>query len=216
MTGALKARLPNGQVSTLFKDRRGIVALEFAVLAPIVILFFTGVWALINIQLGGVALEGGIAAASRQAIIGPSNVTGTREDMIREVVARYVCPRATGDGTVCYWDESLLSGNGDGVDPLIIDMRAYIDPRNIGQPEPFTDLDNDGVLDPGEPWTDSNGNGSYDTDMGHASAGGAGDYVVFEVTMAQPVVHPLLIPVLGRSHRHAAKVVIRNEPWGIP
>jgi hypothetical protein len=202
----------NGRISFL-GDRRGIVAIEFALVAPLVLLMFTGTYSMLMIHLGGVALEGGTAAAARATITGNLPTAGTREDTIREIITWHVCPYSLGEGTVCYWAEKDSLADGDVSDPLIVETLAYVDPRNIGRPEPFTDTNANGEWDASETFTDVNGNGQWDRDMGTASAGGAGDHVLYDVHMRQAVNHPLLVPIFGRTVTHRAQLVVRNEPY---
>ena len=199
--------------SGFLRDRRGIVAIEFAVVVPLVLLMMTGTYSLVMLHLGGVALEGGTAAAARAAITGALPASGTREEAIREIITRHVCPNSLGDGDVCYWAATLGGADGEMAEPLEVQTLAYVDPRNIGRPEPFTDTNANGVRDDGETFTDVNGNGGWDPDMGTASAGGSGDHVLYDVRMQQAVRHPLLIPILGNAVTHRAQLVVRNEPY---
>lgn len=205
-------RTHNGWFS-LLSDRRGIVAIEFAIVVPLVLLMLTGTYSIIMIHLGGVALEGGTAAAARAAITGNLPTAGTREDAIREVITRYVCPLSMGEGSVCYWAETYSGDEDEMSNSLQVQTLAYVDPRNIGRPEPFTDTDANGEWDESETFTDVNGNGRWDPDMGTASAGGAGDHVLYDVRMQQAVKHPLLVPILGRTVTHRAQLLVRNEPY---
>jgi hypothetical protein len=122
---------------------------------------------------------------------------------------------APAGGGFCYWSADWLAEGDDGVmSPLRIEMRAYVDPRNIGRPEPFIDTPPyNGVYNAGEVFTDVNGNGVWDADMGRAEPGGSGDHVVFRLTMAQAVRHPLLTPIFGARLLHQAQIVVRNEPF---
>jgi hypothetical protein len=203
----------NREPSRPWRDRRGIVAMEFALLAPIVLVLFTAMFSALTLHMGGVALEGGTAAAARAAIIGTLPTNGTREEAIQEIITRHVCPHALGLGDVCYWTGSVLDENGDVTTPLVIETLAYVDPRNIGQPEPFTDANSNGKFDAGETHTEINGNGVWDADMGRASAGGSGDHVLYNVKMPQKISHPLLQSLLGSIFLHQTQLVVRNEPF---
>lgn len=193
----------------------GIVAIEFAMTAPVLLVMMTMGYSALILHSGGVALETAATAAARHAIVGIEAQPGGRNAEVRDIITRHVCPLAvTGSGS-CWWSESTLSESDDGaVSPLGIKMRAYVDPRSFGRPEPYSDVaPANGAHDPGEPFTDVNANGQWDSDMGRADAGGSGDYVVYEITMPQDVGNPLLFPLLGTVIFHHAELVVRNEPF---
>lgn len=197
--------------SAFVRDCRGVAAIEFAIAAPIVILLLITLFEMGFVLTGGIFLEAGARSAGRYGITGASVAGKTRDEVIRDIVVGYVCPRAKPASTssLCFWSES------GGEEPLRIAVQAYSDPRNVGQPEPFSDLPpENGVYDAGETFTDINGNQRWDPDMGIASAGGAGDIVVYDVTMVQAVHSPLLRAAIGsRAYRHSARLVVRNEPF---
>lgn len=197
---------------SLVSDQSGLASIEFAILAPIVVVMTTLGFALAMLQAGAASLEMGAAAAARMSIIGEVPPGSTRSAEIRRIVTEHVCPP---DGAFCYWSTGWLAESDDGsISPLRIEMRAYVDPRNVGRPEPFTDAAPfNGVYDEGEDFADVNGNGKWDADMGRAEPGGSGDHVVFRLTMAQDVGHPLLTPMLGARLLRQAQIVVRNEPF---
>lgn len=196
----------------LAADRSGAVAVEFAILAPIAVTLATVGFGMVTLHAGAVSLEMGAAAAARASIVGAIPAGTTRPEEIRRIVTEHVCPPG---GGFCYWDSGWRAESDDGsLSPLRIEMRAYVDPRNIGRPEPFTDASPfNGVYDLGETFDDVNGNGVWDADMGRAEPGGSGDHVVFRLTMAQVVRHPMLTPIFGARLLHQAQIVVRNEPF---
>lgn len=204
------------RMTSLARDARGVAAVEFAILAPIVAVLATLGYAGLALHAGAVALETGAAAAARFSVLGDSASTAagdaTRMAAIRRIVTEHVCPAG---GGFCYWSVARQVEGADGVvSPLGLEMRAYVDPRNLGRPEPFTDKPPyNGRHDPGEIYVDVNGNGRWDADMGVAGPGGSGDYVLFTLSIAQEVRHPLLTPVMGARLIHQAQVLVRNEPF---
>jgi Flp pilus assembly protein TadG len=197
---------------SLARDRDGTAALEFAMVAPAFAVLATVGYAGVVLHAGALSLETGVAAAARWAIVGETPKDSTRQAEIRRIVTEHVCPDT---GEFCYWTTDWLATGDDGVtSPLRILMRAYVDPRNLGRPEPFTDkAPFDGTWTAGEVFTDVNGNGTWDPDMGAATPGGSGDHVVYRVAFAQRVSHPLLTPVMGSLLIREAQVVVRNEPF---
>jgi hypothetical protein len=200
-------------------DRGGMASVEFAILAPIALLLVTLGYAGVSLHAGAVSLEMGAAAAARWAVLGEApadpgdcRVTpDTRPAMIRCAVERHVCPPG---GGFCYWDAGWRVTGDDGViSPLRVEMRSFADARNVGRSEPYTDRNGNGVYDSGDLYVDVNENGRWDAQTWTATLGGSGEHVVFTLTMAQRVAHPLLVPVLGERLIHEARVVVRNEPW---
>ena len=195
----------------LLTDCRGVAAIEFAIVAPIVILLIMTLFEMGFLLTGGVFLEAGARAAGRFGITGAARPDESRETTIRTIITSHVCPAALPGATssLCFW-------TADGATPtLAITTRAYTDPRNLGQPEPFADLPpENGSYDAGETYTDVNGNGQWDADMGAASAGGSGDVVLYEISMPQAVTTPLLRTAIGGAHyTDRARVIVRNEPF---
>ena len=200
-------------------DRTGLAAIEFAILAPVTLLLTTLGYAGVALHAGAVSLEMGATAAARWAVLGamPPDAADcrlppdTRTAMTCCTVEQHACPPA---GGFCYWDSDWQATGDDGVTgPLRIEIRSFADARNAGRSEPFTDANDNGAFDAGEQYVDVNANGAWDADMWQATLGGSGDHVVFTLSMAQRVVHPLLVPVLGARLIHEARVVVRNERW---
>lgn len=196
---------------SLLADRRGVTAIEFAIAAPIVILLLMTVFEMGLILTGGVFLEAGARAAGRFGITGAARIGETRETTIRNIITGHVCPSALPSATsdLCFWKaEGAIPG-------LVVLPRAYSDPRNLGLPEPFADLPpENGHYDAGETYVDVNGNGQWDSDMGVATAGGANDIVIYEVSMKQAIATPLLRTAVGDAvFTHRTRIVVRNEPF---
>jgi len=184
--------------------------MEFAIAAPIVILLLRTLFEMGFLLTGGIVLEAGDRSAGRYGSTGAAGVGKTRNEIIRDIIVGHVCPSAlpANSSNLCFWKSNAGQ-------PLDISTRAYTDPRNVGQPEPFSDLPpENGVYDAGEVFVDVNGNQRWDPDMGVASAGGAGDVVVYEVTMLQAIHSPLLRSAGGgNAFSHRANLVVRNEPF---
>jgi hypothetical protein len=201
----------------LWRDRRGVSAIEFAFVGPVVLLLIVGIIEAGLLWSGATALESGGRAAARYGLTGAVRDGETRTEVVRRLVTEQVCPRALdGGSTVCFWADDgprFVDENGDAT-PLFLELRAYSDPRNLGRPEPLSDLDGDGVRDPGEPFEDLNGNGVWDADTGVAGPGGPADLVVYDIAIHQGVTNPLIrAAVGGGTLRHETRIVIRNEPF---
>lgn len=194
----------------LLRDRRATSAIEFAILAPVVILVITAAWEGFMIASATMALENGALTASRLSTLGGEE--DDRLEGVRAALMQRVCPEGRG---ICFLGGGNLAEGDDGVTaPLRLTFRGYSDPRNIGRAEPFSDVaPENGRFDEGEPFTDVNGDGVWNADMGRATLGGAGEFVSFTAEMSQAVANPALRAALGARLIHEVRFVVRNEPF---
>jgi hypothetical protein len=174
-------------------DDGGNAAVEFALLAPVLILMVTASFEIAILLFVGGTVESAVLAASRYGITGFTEEGVSREERIRAIIA---------DRTLGF------------VAAEAADIRTLVYPSfdQIGRPEPFTDANRNGARDPGEGFTDTNGNGQWDDDMGREGSGGPGDIVLYEIEYQTGAVTRLLEPIFGRIVFHAA-VAVRNEPF---
>lgn len=189
--------MKNKKMLSMFRSEDGASALEFAMIAPIVLLFTVGVIEISLMMLTQNIMESATFVASRLGKTGYIEANMSREDTIKKA----------------------LEDSADGLlDPgrVHIDKLSYDEFGDIGMPEPFVDANGNGDRDNGENYTDINGNSKYDKDMGAASAGGAGEIVVYVVTYAWKVTTPIMNAILGDEHgeyKLTARTVVKNEPF---
>ena len=167
---------------------------EFAFVAPVLVGLLCGVFEFSGIIFAQTLLEGGARQASRYGITGASGGEISREDMILQII-----------------DENaygIIDTNDVNVETLV-----YENFGDVGQAEPFTDENGNGVFDEGEDFDDINGNGSWDEDMGVAGLGGAGDVVVYRLSYDWQLMIPLFRPFFGEEITLDANVAVRNEPF---
>lgn len=175
-------------------DRRGLAAVEFALVLPSFLLLIIGAFEVTLILFVSGSLESAVLTASRYGITGEAGVDGgTREDRIREIIA---------ERTFGFVD----------MEKVTISTKIYPSFSSIGQPEPFDDKNKNGKRDKSETFDDVNGNGVWDDDMGKSGAGGGGDVVLYEVGYTTRSMTKLLEPMIG-SVTHSATTVVRNEPY---
>jgi Flp pilus assembly pilin Flp len=180
-------------LNRLASDRSGAAAVEFALVAPALILLIVGSFEIAIMLFVGGTMESAVLAASRFGITGSTDEGVTREDRIREIIA---------ERTLGFVD----------LDEAEINTLVYSRYEDIGQPEPFTDDNGNGRHDSGEAFNDVNGNGQWDDDMGTAGLGGPGDIVLYDVEYETGAITRLLQPIFGRIV-HRAAVAVRNEPF---
>jgi Flp pilus assembly protein TadG len=179
----------------LARDCAGGAAVEFAFVAPLLLLFMLGIIEVAMILFATSLLEASVREAARYGITGYTYAGVSRESVIRSIVA---------NDTVGLIDVSKLT----------VSSLTYKTFTDIGQPEPFTDKNHNGKWDPGEAYTDINGNGQWDADMGASGAGGPGDVVLYTVSYQWPLITGYLSDIMGLHIPLSASYAVRNEPWG--
>jgi len=188
--------LPGRGVRRLFRspgdDGKAIV--EFALVGPVFIAMIAAIMEFSGIMFVQALLEGGAREASRYGLTGQIPEGVSREEQIEQIVA----------------DHSFGIIKPDHV---LMATLVYQSFEDIGEPEPFTDENGNGVWDAGEPFTDINGNGQWDDDMGAAGLGGPGDIVVYRLTYDWPIIIPLFEPFFGETVTLRANIAVRNEPF---
>ncbi len=181
--------------ASLLRCDAGQAMVEFALIAPIFFGLVCGILEFSGILFAQTLLEGGAREASRYGITG-STVEGVGRD------AKIL---------------QIIEDNTFGVidtDELKVETLVYETFADVGQPEPFTDANSNGIFDAGEEFDDINGNGIRDEDMGVAGLGGPGDVVVYRLSYDWEVMIPVFEPIFGDDITLDASIAVRNEPFG--
>ena len=176
----------------LARDARGVTAVEFALVAPVMLMTIMGLFDMGHAQYTRALLEGAIDKASRAATVEGSSTTSI--DARVTTVVKQIAPSAT----------------------LTFNRTTYSDFSDVGMPEDFDDVDKDGTCDNGEPFEDANGNGTYALDRGKTGNGGARDAVLYTVSVSYKRILPIG-RLIGQSDTMKMSVtsVLRNQPYGI-
>ncbi|PZP87276.1 MAG: hypothetical protein DI582_00470 [Azospirillum brasilense] len=170
--------------------------MEFAMLAPVLLLLIFGVIEFSLIMLVSNILENATSISSRLGKTGYAQSGLSREDTIRQ---------------------SIEQRAGGLVDPqkLSITSKYYAQFDQIGDAEPWNDSNGNGVAEVGE-YNDINGNGQYDADMGLAGYGDAEDIVVYTVHYPWNVLTPFMRELIGDAQGNfpiETHAVVKNEPY---
>jgi len=185
------------RILAFWRDLRGVAAVEFAIMAPVLILVVAGTMEVSMVLAVSSLLEGGLRDAARYGITGFVPSGTTREEQIKAII---------GDATI-----GLVDMSNANIQTLI-----YPSFGDIGQPEPYDDQNSNGAYDVGEPYTDINSNGQWDPDMGAAGLGGPGEIVLYKITYDLALMTPLLGNIMGGSDGKVtlrASIAVRNEPY---
>lgn len=183
-------------VRRLWRAEDGVSAIEFAIIAPVLMLLMFGIVEFATIMLLANIMENATSISSRLGKTGYAASGKSREETIRDSVAE----RA-----------------GNLIDPskLEITSRYYEQFDQIGDAEPWNDANTNGIPETGE-YNDINGNGQWDSDMGLAGYGDAEDIVVYTIRYPWGVMTPIMREVIADDNgdfQLTAHAVVKNEPF---
>lgn len=174
------------------RDVRGVAALEFALIAPVLLVLMMGLCELGYQAYVQAVVTGAVQKAGRDNTVQGATFATIDAAVLAQI--RAAVPHA-----------AFTSGY-----PL---RRNYAQFGDI-EPEPFTDTNGNGVRDAGECFTDMNANGTWDADSGATGEGGANDVAVYTVS----IVYPHLMPInhwmgWGTGLTLTATTILKNQPY---
>lgn len=183
----------DGHLRQLIQNKRGVTAVEFALVAPVFLLMLLGTLNLGQaIYLEGV-FHGAVQDAGRDAGLesGAANL-GAIDSLVMKRV-RSLAPKGA----------------------IISSRKNYTTFNDVGTPEDFADANDNGTYDDNECFIDVNGNSTWDEDRAAAGLGGADDVVVYTADLT----YNWLIPMGGflggtSTNTISASTVLRNQPFG--
>lgn len=146
-------------LSRLAAARDGGAAIEFALAAPVFMLLLLGLADIGQMAYGKAILNGAVEQAARSSSLETAD-TVAADAMVKNMV-KPVLPNAT----------------------ITTTRKSYYDFADVARPEKFTDSNGNGTCNAGEAYVDENRSGSWDADMGKSGNGGAGDVVLYTVTV---------------------------------
>jgi Flp pilus assembly protein TadG len=172
-------------------DQEGAAIVEFALIAPVMLLTLFGLFDIGHGIYTKTVLLGAIEKAARDSSI-ESATTGSLDARITSMV-RNIQPSAT----------------------LTFTRTAYSNFSDVGQAEDYTESSGNSTCDDGEPFEDANGNGVWDADRGIDGQGGARDAVLYRVTVVYDRLFPIykLLPGQLDTMSVQAITVLRNQPF---
>lgn len=176
----------------LLREDRGAALVEFAMIAPVLLMLILGMFELGYNYYMQAQLQGAVQKAARDSTVqSASSDTSSIDERVTSAVHAIV-PRAT----------------------VSFSRRAYSNFGDVDRAEDYTDVDENGACNDGEPFEDANSNGTWDQDRGSAGSGGARDTVLYVVQVTYPRAFAVA-EVIGLSPTYTAeaKTVLRNQPW---
>ena len=195
MTAPMTIKRPDNP--PLRGDSRGVTAVEFGLLAPVLMLLLMGFFDVGHTLFMRAMLEGEVQRAARDSGLETGTVAATQTAIDNGV------------------KEQLRAL---GIEDSDIDIRRRFyrtfSDAAAAQAEPFTDNDGNGQCN-GEPYEDRNNNGVRDLDGGDAGQGGAKDSVLYTVTVSYDRMFPLDTMIgLPAKTTLSASTLMGNQPYG--
>lgn len=187
---------PWPKLRALLRADDGVSAIEFAIVAPVLVML---VFAIIEFSLIMVVynvMESATSISSRLGKTGFVVAGQTRE----QTILNSIKDRAG----------NLIKG-----DMLTVTSKFYKQFDQINDPEPYIDANGNGNYDNGENYTDVNGNAQWDADMGASGYGSANDVVVYSVSYPWPIATPIIRELVGSDGAYTitTHAVVKNEPY---
>lgn len=178
-------------LSRLRRNRRGVTVVEFAIVAPVMMILLMGICDLAYQVYAQSILNGALQKAGRDSAI----QGGAENSAAIDAKVTAMVQKIAANATVTF-------------------SRKNYDSFSVIKPEPFTDTNNNGVRNPGECFTDVNGNGVWDADPGLSGQGGANDVAIYTAT----VTYPRLFPVAGlfgwpSTQTISSTTLLKNQPY---
>jgi len=210
----------------VLRQQDGNVIIEFAIIAPVLLLIVFGIVELSLIMYTQSVMEGATTISARLGKTGYTEDGISREQTILDAlnahatgfvdVSRFTIEsKSYGQFDEIGDAEPYVDTNGNGA---YDGAEAYTDQNGNGaydSGEPYVDSDGNGAHGTGETYTDVNGNGSWDEDMGEAGYGDANDIVVYTVNYPWSIMTPMMSAIMGDNGviTLTASAVVKNEPY---
>lgn len=182
--------------AVLATDRRGAALVEFAIVAPVLVLFLVGAFDIAHTLYMQTVLRGIVQKTGRDSGLEDAT-TVARQAELDAIVAGQV--RALYNGaSIAFTRRSFASYTQAAA--------------NV--PEAYNDTNGNRTCDAGEPYVDANNNSAWDPDGGGAGQGGAKDRVIYTVTVSYPALLPLYRFIGGSATRTvSATTILQNQPY---
>lgn len=183
----------SGFLARLPRDVRGVTAMEFAIVAPVMILTLLGLSDLGYRVYAQSILDGAMQKSGRDSTLETNNTVDAAIELDAQVAraVHAIAPTAT----------------------FATSRKSYAEFGRIKR-EDYPDANGNGQRDVGECFEDLNGSGKQEDDPGLSGQGGADDVVVYDVTVTYPRIFPLG-GLMGWSDKQVIKgrTILKNQPY---
>jgi len=177
---------------SLLRDTRGVSAVEFGFIGPILIVMLLGLLQLsydiwMKAMVNGAVQQAGRDSGLERAHPSQAEIDAKVEQQIHRMLSSA---------------------------EVTFERKNYQTFSDVNRPEVFIDANKNGVYDNKECFDDENGNNRWDADVGASGQGGARDVVVYRVTVAYDELVPLSRFVgLDPKRRFTAVTTLMNQPF---
>ena len=175
----------------LRRDSKAVTIVEFAMVAPVMLLLLLGLFDLGYRAYASSVLQGSLHDAARMATVGGYSMTQI-DARVKTRLSNFASRSTVTTAAASYYEFSGVS-----------------QPEKIvGDTVPLNSYNS------GDCFEDVNGNNAYDTDRGRSGTGNADDIVRYRVTITFPRVFPLGV-LMGWSNSQTltSETVLRNQPY---
>ncbi len=174
-------------------DRSGATLIEFAFVAPVLILMIMGIFDMAHTQYTNALVNGAMQKAGRDMTLESAGSRQAATDAkVRDMVLNVLPTGAT----------------------VEFERLSHFDFSDIGEAEEFTDEDVDGVCNNNEVFVDANGNGQWDSNRGSEGIGGARDAVLYTAVISYPRMFPMFeLAGMPDTINLRSTTVLRNQPF---
>ena len=177
-------------LARLCRDDSGATLMEFGLIITVFMTLMMGVFDIGHLAYTQSVLNGAVQTAARSSSLETAD-TAAADAKVTELVQN-IAPG------------SVISAS----------RVSYYDFNDIDRAESWNDENGDGDCNDNENYVDENGNGSWDADIGSSGNGGAGDVVVYEVTVNYKTLFPNPFLMADFSNRDLkASVIKKNQPF---
>ena len=187
----MRRRMTLPLLRRLRRDSKAVTIVEFAMVAPVMLLLLLGLFDLGYRSYASSVLQGSLHDAARMATVGGYSMTQI-DSRVKTRLSNFATRSTVTTAAASYYEFSGVS-----------------QPEKIvGDTVPLNSYNS------GDCFEDVNGNNAYDTDRGRSGTGNADDIVRYRVTITFPRVFPLGY-LLGWSSTQTLtqETVLRNQPY---
>jgi Flp pilus assembly protein TadG len=175
------------------REEDGVTLVEFAIVAPVLILMIMGIFDMAHSQYTSALMNGAMQKAGRDLTLQNAGVNEAAIDAAVQEQIRSIVP---GSATI----ELVKLSHADFTD--------------IGEAEEYNEENDDGICNNNELFIDENNNGQWDANRGETGIGGAKDAVLYTVNVSYDRLFPMAgLAGLPEKVELSASTVLRNQPY---
>ncbi|WP_034957746.1 TadE/TadG family type IV pilus assembly protein [Erythrobacter longus] len=185
--------MPNFLQKPLRSDENGATLVEFAIVAPVLMMVIMGIFDMGHTQYTSALMNGAMQKAGRDLTL---QSAGATESAVDAAVVNQVT--------------SVVPASAE----IELVKLSHYEFEDIGEEEEYTDDNGDGECNNNEPFIDYNNNGVWDDNRGTAGLGGAKDAVLYTVNVSYDRLFPMAgLAGLPEKVELSASTVLRNQPY---